>query len=175
MKEKTTYGMSSELIARLLAIGLEDTDREDGLDNAQTRAKALRNMLESQMPLDPAQPGFLPAVLNRPRDQMLAAAGQTLSEVLLNSETDLAALSMLKDYSSELVRRGGTDAEVAASTVICYAATASALVFHQERITQHSYEKLEEAYGDLKEKQWIPSALKDLFKKAKAVCQERDG
>lgn len=59
--------------------------------------------------------------------------------------------------------------------MIYYAAIVSALVFHEQKITRHSYEKLQEALTDLDEKQWIPSDLKDLFKKAKAACQERKG
>ena len=69
--------------------------------------------------------------------------------------------------------RGGTEADQATATVVYYAAIASALLFHQRRITEHTYDKLEKAYGDLEQKDWIPSELKELFRKAKAACQER--
>jgi len=62
-----------------------------------------------------------------------------------------------------------------AETVIYYASIAGALVFHQEKITQHSYGKLQEAYADLEQKKWIPSDLKDLFKREKAVCRQQKG
>ena len=175
MKEETTYGMSPEQIARLLAIGLETADDEDDLGDSRTTADILRDMLESKLCLDPTIPDSLPAVLNRPCDSLLPAASQTLQNLLLNSETGLAVIKTLKDYGKELARSGKGEAKQAAATAIYYAAIASALVFHRKRITQHSYAKLQEAFTDFMGKRWVPSDLKDLFEKAEAACQERKG
>jgi hypothetical protein len=96
-----------------------------------------------------------------------------LGYLLLNRTTDLAALKTLKDHAKELVSRADSEAKKAAATAICYAAIASALVFHGSTITRHSYSKLRKPYQDLEQKPWIPSDLKDLFKKAQAACQEK--
>jgi len=173
MKEETTYGMSPERIARLLAIGLEKTDREDDLLATGTPAEALEDMMVGALPLDPAMPDSLPGVLKQPCEEMLASAGQTMSDFLLSPKTDLAVIKTLKDYGKELVRFGNREAWRAAATVIYYAAIASALAFHHQKITQRSYGKLQEAYADLEQKPWIPSELKDLFRKARKVCRQR--
>ena len=173
MKEETTYGMSPEQIARLLAIGLETADDEDDLGDSRTTAEILRDMLQSKLRLDPTIPDSLPAVLNRPCENLLPAVDQAVSELLLSSETDATIIEALKDYGKELVRRRGPEAETGAATSVYYAAIANALVFHQHKITQHTYARLQEAFLDLEKKQWIPSDLRGLFKKAEAVCQER--
>ncbi len=98
-----------------------------------------------------------------------------MSDLLLDSETDLAVFKVLKDYSKELARPGNTEARQAAATVIYYAAIASALLFHGEEATQQSYVKLHETFGDLEEKKWVPPQLKNLFRDAKAVGQQRKG
>jgi hypothetical protein len=118
-------------------------------------------------------PYSLPPVLGRPCDEFLPDAGLTTSDFLLDSKTDLSITEMLKSYGKELVRHRGPDVKQAAATAIYYAAIAGALVFDQKKITQHSYEKLHQAYTELEQKPWIPSELKGLFRKARAVCRQR--
>jgi hypothetical protein len=48
-------------------------------------------------------------------------------------------------------------------------------VFHQQKITKHRLDRLHEAYTALAGKPWIPSDLKDLFKKAEDACREKKG
>jgi hypothetical protein len=132
-------------------------------------------MLSNKLPLDPAIPDSLPAVLKRPCDEVLAAAGKTMSDLLLDLETDLAVIKALKTCGKQLARGGVPDAKQEAGTAIYYAAIANSLVFHQHKITEQSYEKLGQAYTRLEQKPWIPSELKNLFKKAEAICQQRKG
>jgi len=175
VKDKTTFGLSPERLARLLAIGLESSEGQHNSGATRSPADVLQEMLTGKLPLDLAMPDSLPAVLKRPCDELLAVAGRTMCDVLLNSGTDLAVIKALKNYGKELVRCGGPKAKQAAATVIYYAAIGSALVFHQNRITGHSYEKLEETYADLQQRPWIPSELKDLFRRALAICQQPKG
>jgi len=173
VKEDTTHGLNPEQLARLLALGLQNSNAQGDLDDSGTPANVLKEMLATKLPLDPALPDSLPALLKRPCDDIAAAAGRTLRDLLLDSTTDLAVIKTLKDYGKELVRCGGPDAKQAAATVIYYAAIASALAFHQHKISRHSYERLQEAYADLAQKPWIPSDLKNLFKRAHTACQQR--
>lgn len=173
MKNDTTYGLSPELLARLLAVGLPDNNAQGNTGASRTPAQVLQDMLHGKLPLDPALPDSLHAVLNWPSDKVLAATDRTVNDLLLDSSTDLAVLKTLKDYAKALVRRGGPQTKQAAATVVYYGAIASALVFHRRRITEHSYEKLREAYEELERKAWIPSELKDLFQRARSFCKER--
>jgi hypothetical protein len=53
-------------------------------------------------------------------------------------------------------------------------AIASALVFHQHKISHHSYEKLDKAFTQLERKPWVWPELKDLLAKARAICQQHE-
>jgi len=78
----------------------------------------------------------------------------------------------VKEYSKTLASRGRPKANQLAGKAIYYAAIASALVFHDRRITQPSYEKLQEAYARLDEKPWGFSKLNELFRRVRAVCRQ---
>ena len=172
MKDDSTYGLSPQQLARLLAIGLQDPDRASRAHVTGTPADMLRDMLTDDLSLDPTVSDSFPAVLNRPCDEMLASAGRPLVYVLLNRTTDLTVLKTLKDYAKELVSRGDSEAEKSAATAIYYAAIASALVFHQHKISHHSYEGLDKAFTKLERKPWVWPELKDLFQKAQAFCRQ---
>jgi len=172
-KEETTYGLSPKHLARLLAIGLEKNDGENKLRDTPTPAEELQEILSRKLSLDPATPGSIPAILNRPCGELLPASGRSMGNALLDPATDLAIIRTLKDCGKQLVRRSDTKSKQAAATVIYYAAIASALVFHRQKISRHSYEKLNEAYAQLPEKPWIATELKDLFKKAQEICEKR--
>ena len=172
MKKETTYGLTPRRLARLLSLGLRKSRGRKGARQDQTPAVALRERLSRKLVLDPTVSDSLPAVLNRPCHELFPAADRTMSDLLTDSRTDPAVIRAIKDYAGELARRSGPEAKQAAAIVIYYAAIAAALVFHNQSITDHSYEKLHDAYGKLEQEPWIPSELKDLFRKAHALCEQ---
>jgi hypothetical protein len=56
---------------------------------------------------------------------------------------------------------------------IYYAAIASSLVHHNEKISQHSYETLGQSFMELAEKKWMALELVQLFSQANRMCQEK--
>lgn len=171
VKEETTFGVSPRRLAKLLALGVQRG--KDNPGGGGTPAEVLREILDTQLPLDPTLPNSLPTVLSWTSDEVLSAAGRTLRDLLLDPETHLVVIRTLKDYGKGLVRRPGPGAKQAAATVIYYGAIANGLVFHGRKITQHSYRTLHKAYTELRRKSWIPSELKDLFRRALAVCRQQ--
>lgn len=171
MEEETTYGLSPEQLARLLAIGLEQKDKRMSGQVSRTKSEMLRHMLASELPLDQGMPGSLPGVLKRPCEELSNVAGQTLGQLLVNPQTDLEVIGTLKDYAKVLSRRRAHEPEHAAAIVIFYAAIASALVFHGEKITRHSNATLREAFSQLASKHWLPMELRGLFQQARELCR----
>ncbi len=163
MEEETTYGLSPEQLVQLLAMGLDQKDKRTGNEASRTKCDILQDMLMGELPLDPAVPESLPAVLKGPCEELSAVAGQTMSQLLLNPQTDLAAIRTLKDYGKALSRRGAQEPEHAAAIVVYYAAIASALVFCGQRITRHSYGTPHEAYARLGKEPWVSSELRGLL------------
>ena len=172
MKDESTYGLSPEKLGRLLAMGLKKGDPEKRLDSGHATGEMLQDMLSRELPLDPAMPDSVPAVLNRPCRELRPVANQTVQDLLLNPRTDAAIIETVKEYGKQLARRAGSEAVRAAATTIYYAAIASVLVFHQHKISHHSYEKLDNAFTKLERKPWVWLELKDLFQKAQAFCRQ---
>ena len=175
MKKETTYGLTPRRLARLLSLGLRKSRGRKGARADQTPAVALQEMLSSKLVLDPTVSDSLPAVLNRLCHELFPAADRTVSDLLTDTGTDPAVIQAIKDYAGELARGSGPEAKQAAAIVIYYTAIASALVFHNQTITDHPYGKLHQAYTQLGEKAWIPSEVQQLFHKASAVCKQRKG
>ncbi len=171
MEEETTYGLSPEQLARLLAMGLDEKDNRDSGERSRTNSDILQDMLMSELALDPAMPESVPAVLKRPCEELSGVAGHTLGQLLLSPETNLAVIRTLKDYAKALSRRGAHEPEHAAVVIIYYAAIASALVLHGQKITRHSYETLLEAFSQLAKKNWVSTELRELFRKGREACR----
>jgi hypothetical protein len=102
-------------------------------------------------------------------------AGKTLVEVLLGPRTDLGLLRAIKECCKRLSSGLESKAEAAIATTLYYAAVASALVYHNKKITQHSWDALDEAYRLLMDKPWMDPELAELFSRARSFCQGRGG
>jgi hypothetical protein len=175
MERDSTQGLSPHQLARLLALGAKAPAPRDASPDHRTPAQVLDGMLGHRLTLDEVGPESLPAVLGRPCEELLFDLGRTLGEVLLDPGAEAAAVGLLKDYGKALARRREPGASHAAATALYYAAIAAALAARGEKITQHSYGKLEGAFAKLAAKPWMPPALKALFDRAGALCQERQG
>ena len=167
----STFDLKPERVAQLLAAGWHDDsgqagaaagDAEDGLRELMTRPVSLR----------PALPESLAAVLERPCEEMAPHVGRAIGDLILDAETGIAELETLKDYGKQLVHHARTPPARAAATCLYYAAIAAALVRHHRKITEHSSRKLIDALADLEDRPWTPPELKQLFRAARAVCEE---
>ena len=175
MTNKTTYGLRLDQMADIFSMGANDPDPADEEQHDRRMAGLLREQLAYPMPkgsvfcdvmfMMMAQLGSDPGLL----------AGRRLQEVLLDSQTDVGLLQAIKDCSKRLSCMLDSEAETALATTIYFAALAGALVYHDEKITQSSYEKLDESFALLTEKKWMVGELVELFRRARRVCQSKRG
>ena len=171
MKKKTTYGLSPRRLTRLLAIGKKGGDAPTGTGVSKTPAEILRGILSSTLPLDPDSPNSLPVVLDWTGRKVLSASGRKIGDLLVDTKTDLEVLRGLKEYGKTMASGTSVKAKQVAATAIYYAAIASVLVFHEHKISHHSYERLDKAFTKLERKSWVSPELKDFFGKAQAFCR----
>jgi len=171
MAGESTSALTPTQLARLLAIGTrKNADPRPG-DPAPTTADALRALLAGEPSLDAEDPDSVPAVLQRPCDELRSAAGRNIETLILDPATELDTVRTLKDYAKALARHEGPPARHAAATALYYAAIASAMLFRGQRITQLSYGRLRQAFADLAAKEWMPVELKDLLAEARSACE----
>jgi len=112
-------------------------------------------------------------MLDQPGSDIQSLAGKSLLEVLLNPKSDAGLLQVIKDYSKSLSRSSTCEAEMAVATIIYYAALASLLIYHEKKITQYSYESLDESFALLMEKKWMAEELVELFSRARRICESK--
>ena len=162
------FELGRNQLADLLRVGLES--EPSATDKDRSVACVLEAKLASELPLDVSVADSLPAVLGRPCDCLRGYRGRSTAEVLLDPQADVSALTVLKDYAKELVRRSRSEVTTSVATVLYYAAIASAIVFHDAKITQHDYGQLERSFAELAREPWLTADLQALIAGARQIC-----
>jgi len=155
---------------RLLHLAASSHVSEAGNDPVEDKANTLFDILVSPLPVDKLVLDSLPAVVRGLCRKLRSVAGQAIGDLLQNPQTDIAALTAIKDYTKQSGTCSRSDAEGDAFLAIYYGSIASALVFHNEKISRHSYEELEQFFWTFTEKTWVPDELTGLFEKAANYC-----
>jgi len=171
-KDTTTFGQEPERLARLLGMGVE-CGGEGESDPDTSKEELLRLRLAGTLPLETAVIDAIPAIAGRLCEELLPLRGKALGESLLDEGTALDVLEKVKAYGKKLAAREDSDVEHAVSVTIYFAAIASALLFHDRKITSYTYPGLAEAFGTLIDKPWMEPALARHFSKARKFCKKR--
>lgn len=171
-KKSTTHGLSASKLAQLWKIGADTHEEEKKADPIQRRAELLRDWLAGTLPLDPAVAELLPAVLMRLFRELRPFAGETFGSLLKDPETNITTIKKIKNFSKRIVESAKSEAEHDAAAAIYYAAIASALVFHGQKITTFSYDKLKDSFSALIRNTWLTPDLVKLLREAHKQCKK---
>jgi hypothetical protein len=175
MNKKSTreLQLNDEQTTRLLKLGLNDSEVAACQDQENRREELLSDMLGSKLPVDKILIKELPVLIQSLSDELDAISGFALRDCLSNLDAKPAVLRRVKDYAKESgsLSKDQTQGEVA--KVVYFAAVAAALVFHEVKISGHSYQDLLNSFQLCSQQDWIPQDLTDLFVKAKVVCERR--
>jgi hypothetical protein len=173
MSTNSTYGLELEQLADLFAIGANEGHQMDDTCDDEAAAGLLRSQLNGVLPKDSIIVDSILMMMGRMGCDMRSLAGKSLAEVLFDPQSDVGLLQAVKDYSKKVSCSSMCATEAAVATSIYYAALASALVYHDKKITQYTYEALDESFALLIEKKWMEPALARLFSRARTICQQR--
>ena len=173
MENKSTNRLKPDQLARLLSISTEETDSVHIVCDDKATAELLRNKLKSTLPKDSFLLESLLIVMERLGCDMRGQVGKPLGDVLLDPAADISMLRAIKDYSKKFSSSLVSETETAVAITIYYAALASALLYHDKKITQYSYKTLGQYFALLVKKKWMTPELIDLFSKAHSICQNR--
>jgi len=171
-KKPTTFGMENKHLAKLLGVGVEQSPSGDPSSH-EIKADLLRASLRGTLPLDSAVVEALPALLGRLREEILPLEGKPLGEVLLDERTELGVLDRIREHWKGRSAASSGEAAHAVAITIYFAAIASALLFHDTKITAHSYPSLAESFKTMTEKRWMASELARHFSKARKLCRKK--
>jgi len=171
MSKESTYGLKPELLSRLLSVGAGESHASSATGDRET-GLLLREHLMSSLPRDAAQLAPLRTLVQQMAQDIEVLAGQPLVEILGNPETPVGLIQVIKEYAKRLCIAIGTEPEHTVAMTIYYAAIANALAYHDEKISQHSYEALQLSFEELAQKTWMAPELKSVFLAAQRVCRE---
>jgi len=97
--------------------------------------------------------------------------GRSLTELLLDPSSELDLYRTIKDYSKKIYQTTVSKGESSIVAAVYYAAIAGALVNHDTKVSDHSWQTLEDAFGELLAKVWMIPEIRDLLKKARHICE----
>lgn len=168
-EESEKIELGTEQKAELLKFGLEAAaeDQED----EEYKADLLYDILNHPLPVDGPVINILPTPLRGLSRKIRPIAGAPLIELLTRSDTSISIIEAIKEYAKESGTAGSSEDKNDVFLAVYYAAIASALVFHDEKITQHSYKDLEQFFSSFTEKDWVIEEIKGLFHGAQRLCR----
>ena len=165
--------LSREQKARLLQLGL-DSEEATGVTSAEDRkAHLLFDLLATPLPVDPETIDFLPPILRSLCRLLKSVAGEPLVKLLQDPQVDLTVLKRIKEYTKQLGDSTTSHVEHDVGLVLYYAAIASGLIYHNQRISRYSYAELKEAFSGLIQQDWIPQDLIEMFTRACEYCSQK--
>ena len=172
-KHPTASGLSPDKLAQLLNIGSETDKAEPGMDQDNRKTELLQDLLAGTLPTCLSKVKLHRKGQRNLRSAVNSMIDKTIDKILQDPGVDITLLRKVKDHGKKLSDNAGAKAEYHVANTIYYAAIASALVFHNRRITKFSYKDLKKYFCRLDKEKWIPEAIRSLFSRAAEYCQMR--
>lgn len=172
-EQPTTFGLSPDKLAGLWNIGSDTNQAEEAVDQDNRKTELLRDRLAETLPVVSSKAKSRPRERTNLRSVINSLVDEPIEKLLQDPKTDLALIRKVKDRGKKLSESAKSKTEYHVANTIYYAAIATALVFHDRRITKFSYKDLEKYFRQLSKENWIPEALRGLFTRACEYCTMR--
>ena len=169
----STFGLGKKQLQQLFAIGDEDVSALPKTEGVKTRTELLQRRLREPLPLGREQLEVLPAALAQLCSTIGSIAGETIISLIRSSETGISVLQRIKRNGKRLSNHALSKNEQQVGVAIYYGAIASALVYHERRISRLSYSNLADAFERLSNESWMSSDLAMLYRVAREYCGTR--
>ena len=169
--KKSTFGLRLGQLADLFAVAVKDQASSEAKRAEENPAKMLRDELAEVMPGSSLLFPAVSEISENRQDSMTTLAGKSLQQVLFSPDSGIDQLQLIKEASKHLTITSVSEAERAVANTLYHAAIARCLILHNKKVTKHSYEKLDESFALLMEKDWMAEELVTLFSNARRICQ----
>ena len=171
MKKKvSTSGLGAEKLQHLLRLCNEYNGTEEPLDPHQKKSELLQDLLAESLEAE-VPPGYFPEPLTKLCKISGIIYRDSIRTLLTSPHSDIDALKKIKEYFKCLSQRSESEIEHDVSNTIYYASIASALVFHDIKITTFSFENLRTFFARLAQEEWISKDIQQLYIKAQKSCE----
>jgi len=169
------FELTREQKTRLFDLGFKKEQAENPHISDSEKTDLLLDLLAIPLPVDPSQVSDLPDILRPLCQELTSISGEPLAKLLFDSNVDVSAFQQIKDYAKDFGTSTSLKSDISrdVALTIYYAAIASALIFHDSKITKNSYEDLVHSFESLCKQEWISKDLIRHFEKARQQCNKK--
>ncbi len=172
MKTNSTHGLKPENLFKLLSIGADKDLFCNELINSNEDIKSFfQHLLHRKIPKESSIVDSILIYLRESKVFGETLIGLSLWDILSDPQTTLELLQTIKNYSKKIYQSTYSKGENSIALAIYYAAIASGIVYHNTKITEHSYQILRDAFSNLSKQPWITAEIEQLFFQANDICQ----
>jgi len=168
---KTTFGLRLGQLADLFAVATKDQAFPEAECAKENLTEMLRVELTEVMPGSSLLFPAVSEISTSCQSDVALLVGQSLQQLFFGPEATIGQLHLIKEAGKRLTGTLISEAQRSLANTIYHAAIARCLVLHNKKISKHSYEKLDESFALLIEKDWMAGELIELFSDARRVCQ----
>ena len=172
-KKSRDFDLNRSQKSRLLSLGISSKPHKQSTDKVERKEDMLYDVLMRTLPVEPLVVESLPSVIKGLSHRLHSLAGQPIVELLKNPATDIDTIRKIKQYAKESGTATDSEDKKDVFLAVYYAAIASALIFHNQKITQHSYSDLQHFFSSFVQNDWILDELVSLFSRAQEYCLEK--
>lgn len=176
MRRDMTPAWGSDKLAKLLQLGAAEEgppERSTQPDSEDQKVETLQRLLQTALPLKEVLARALPMVIQRVCQELDALSTGAMEKALLDPDAPQSVIEQIKAHAKQITKTTTSADEKEAATVLYYAAIASALVFHNQRITKIRYANLKRSLDTLAAKTWVSKEITGLLEDAANVCAKQ--
>jgi len=166
--DTSTFGSGPDALARLLGMVVGDDDKSQSTGEDK-RIEMIQARFAGPLPLDSAVVDALPSLIGKLCEDLLPLGGRALAEILLDKTSSLETLEKIKTYGKQLSK--SEEPQHSVGIAVYYAAIASALLFHDAKITKHSYAYLRDSLKVVED--LVPDNMTRHIAKAGKMCRKK--
>jgi hypothetical protein len=170
--ESSTFGLNREKLSRLWRMGQDIPQEKGDSDEKQKKAELLAAQLAESLPIEAGMQHLLPNILTAVCRRFKPFVGCSIKDLLLDRQTDLLIIKTIKDLQKKRAESASSELQQDVAAAVYYAAIASALVYHDVKISKFSYKALDTTFTELGQNNWLTKDLKILFSSARELCSK---
>lgn len=172
MKKKSFSDLDKDKLHEILRLCTEKGYSEVMEESEQQRSELIEDKLSEPLSKNDLGKSLISKYLDSLCDISGLMESVSLRALLFNPDTNISILHKIRKQGKNLLRQSKSPVQKDVATVLYYAAIASALFFHNEKISKLSRDKLIHTLSVLSQANWLPSDLSILFQNAQLRCQK---
>jgi hypothetical protein len=167
MSDGQDLHLDSDQRTRLLKIGLSSpSSRNYDVEPDEKRIDTLYQILTSTLPLTQDIRTSIPDLITGQIQDLVSISGSPIGELIQDQKTDLITLRKIKEHCKQTGTAADSKEEQDAFMAVYFAAIASALLFHDTKLSHHKDEDLCSFFDSFAKKPWVLEELRTLFVRA---------